>query len=283
MANLFYFGTAERMAWLPTPKFNMPANNVSWRASGSLLNGGAFARSSTSSHMEYQMAWPLMSREESYSLIDYFNGLYGDGPFYFIDPVAREYNVLPNWMAAGRIQTADGPSLIPGQTPALTSAIATTNGYPARAASYTLAASQVGRSFTFPVPPGYTFRFGWHGVATGTARVRVVGATTVDFNALSPTGSAVRFTTASPIAADSSGFVTIQLIGGASGGLLILRGMQAAVLPTAIASPSGDFVSGRGNSGMRLNGDPSVTEYSAVLNNVAVGVSANFIETGAWE
>lgn len=280
-AQNFYFGTAERMAWVPAPRFNMPANNVSWRASGTLLSGGAFARSSTNSHMEYSMAWPLMSREESYSLIDYFNGAYGDGPFYFIDPVAQAYNVLPNWMSLARVQAADGPNMVVGTIPTLSAAATANNGYPTRTATYTLAASQVGKSFAFPVPPGYTLRFGWHGVATGTALIRLVGATTVTSAAISSLGSTTRFN--ATVAPDSSGFVNIALIGGASGGTLALRGLTAIVLPTATTSPTGDFVSGRGNSGVKLKDDPSVSEYSAVLNNVAIGVSANFIETGAWE
>lgn len=281
MANQFYFGTAERMAWLPTPNFNMGSNNVSWRASGTLLNGGAFARSSTSSHMEYSMAWPLMSREDSYSLIDYFNGVYGDGLFYFIDPVAQAYNILPNWMATPRIQAADGPSMVAGQTPTLSGIVATTNGYSARTAGYTMAASQVGKSYTFPVPPGYTFRFGWHGVATGTAVVRVVGVSTLTPSAISSTGSNTRFNMT--VLPDANGFVTITLLGGASGGNLNLRGMTGIVLPTGSTSPTGDFVSGRGNSGVRLMPDPVVSSYSAVLVNANIGVSANFIETGAWE
>src|SRR6478735_4768319 len=105
MANqLFYFGTAERMAWVPCPNFGMTSNNVKWRAGGTFLSGGGWARSSTSNHMEYAMAWPLMSREDAYSLIDYFNGTYGEAPFYFLDPMAVAYNILPSWLANPRLQ-----------------------------------------------------------------------------------------------------------------------------------------------------------------------------------
>ena len=279
-SQLFYFGTEEQMAWVPAPKTGMTANSVKWRASGLLLNGGAFARSSTASHLEYNMAWPVMSREESYSLIDYFNGVYGEGPFYFIDPMAAAYNVLPNWMAAPRLQTVDAPSMVSGVTPNPGGWVPTNYFYPGPTAIYSLAAAQVGKQFIFPVPPGYTFRFGWHGTATGTARVQVSGATTLAISPISSTGSFIRVSDS--VVRDATGFVGVQLIGGASGGTLTLRGMTAVILPTSTPDPSGNFVSGRGNSGVLLRDDPQVTAYSAVLNNTAVGVAANFIETGAW-
>jgi hypothetical protein len=230
MANqMFYFGTAERMAWLPCPNTGMTANLVKWRTSGTFLNGGAYTRSSSTGHLEYSMAWPVMSTDDAYSLLDYFNGMYGEGPYYFLDPMAMAFNILPSWLAEPRLQTQDAPTMVTGVTPTLSSLVAVTNGYPGRTASYTLTASQTGVGFTFPVPPGYAFRFGWHGTASGTARVRVVGSTTVDTSPISSTGSNVRFNTT--VLPDANGFVTISLIGGASGGTLALRGLSAIVTP----------------------------------------------------
>ena len=33
---------------------------------------------------------------------------------------------------------------------------------------------------------------------------------------------------------------------------------------------------------LSLNGDVSITEYSAVLENYQMALTANFIETGTW-
>ena len=62
-----------------------------------------------------------------------------------------------------------------------------------------------------------------------------------------------------------------------------VNGMIAQVLPRGETPEPGGFISGQGHSGLRLNGDPLVTQYSVSLPNAQIGVSAEFIETGAWE
>jgi hypothetical protein len=279
---LFYFGTAEQMSWVPCPNSGMIANNVKWRAGGTLLSGGGWGRSSSTGHMEYNMAWPVMSHEDAASLTDYFNGVYGEPPFYFLDPMIINRNILPSWLASPQLQALDAPTMYPGITPTLGPWSTVSNGYPTRSAQYTLGVNQTGTAFSFPVPPGYTLRFGWHGTATGTAKIRLIGGSaSVDTTPISATGSTTRVN--SVMTRDATfGVVYLQIIGGASGGTLDLRGMTAVVLPTADASPTGNFISGQGNLGVRLRDEPQITAYSTAIPNANVGVTANFIETGAW-
>ena len=62
-----------------------------------------------------------------------------------------------------------------------------------------------------------------------------------------------------------------------------VNGMIAQVLPNGQKPEPGGFISGQGHSGLRLKGDPLVTQYSVSIPNAQIGVSAEFIETGAWE
>jgi hypothetical protein len=66
-------------------------------------------------------------------------------------------------------------------------------------------------------------------------------------------------------------------------GTLTLAGMIAQVLPTGTTPQSGGFISGRGHSGCRFNGSPSVQGYSAPQALDYQSMSATLIETGAWE
>ena len=54
----------------------------------------------------------------------------------------------------------------------------------------------------------------------------------------------------------------------------------AGVSPTV---PDGAWTPGRGNTGVRLMSDPTVTGYSAALTNASIGVTVDLSETGAWE
>jgi len=62
-----------------------------------------------------------------------------------------------------------------------------------------------------------------------------------------------------------------------------VNGLIAQILPNGETPEPGGFISGQGHSGLRLNSDPMITQYSANIPNAQIGVSAEFIETGAWE
>lgn len=67
-------------------------------------------------------------------------------------------------------------------------------------------------------------------------------------------------------------------------GTLTLSGMVAQVLPIGTPAPTGAFISGRGHSGCRFApGSPTEQGYSALAGLDYKSLTANLIETGAWE
>lgn len=271
----FYFGNKERMAWVKAPAFNAGISKVGWNAEGVFLNGGAYARKSIASHKRYEFSWNLSSQEDIYGVLDYADGLYGEGLIYFLDPFARDTNLLPSFWAAPRLQAEDAPSLVEGKTPTLVDTAANTNSYPTKSAVYTIVSGDTFDELWVPVPVGYTLHLGVHGSATDTAEltylpddgsitaVTLLGVTTTQLTNVTVTGAA-----GVTLSAQGLGFLT-------------LAGLVVQVLPTGTAAPVGPFVSGRGHSGCRFVSAPQIQGYSSALDKV--GATAVLVETGAWE
>lgn len=276
---LMYFGTESYMTWIPCPAINATANTVRWRATDTFLNGGSSQRQSSTGHKEYSFSWNPQEKESIYAFLSFFDGTYGDGPFYFHDPVVMDANVLPSWFAAPFVATQDGPSWIVGERPTLANTGVNALGYPTRSAQYTVSPSKTYAPVKVPVPVGYEMHIGVHGNATGTAGVHAVPAS----SPLSPvsvamqnTSTTIRTSTLLP----GNDFYSIIPHGT---GDLIVTGIIAQILPVGSTVPDGGFISGQGSSGVRLSGDPQVTEYSAALRNASVGATVALTETGAWE
>src|SRR5665647_1312007 len=163
MASVFYFGTRERMAWVKAPAIDTDISKIGWNVEGIFLSGGAYARGSTTSHKRYQFAWNLASQKDVYGVLDYADGLYGEGLIYFLDPFASETNLLPSFWAAPRLQAEDAPSLVIDKIPTLVNTATNVNNYPTKSAVYTFVAGDTFSELWIPVPSGYTFHFGAHG------------------------------------------------------------------------------------------------------------------------
>lgn len=176
MAKTMYFGTKERMTWINCPAYNADISSVGWQSVSQYLNGGAVVRSSATKHREYQFSWPLASADETEAITNYAGGLYGDGLIYFLDPFAATRNVLPQFWAAPRLGAEDAP-VFTGTTevrPSLVDTASNPYGYPTKSAVYDFLNDTQFQSVYIPLPTGYTFHFGAHGSATGTAGVRLI-------------------------------------------------------------------------------------------------------------
>ena len=62
----------------------------------------------------------------------------------------------------------------------------------------------------------------------------------------------------------------------------VLQGVMAQILPEGQTPSSGGFIPGMGFSALALQDNPQITEYSAVLENYQMAMTANFIEVGSW-
>lgn len=270
---VMYFGTINRMAWVKAPAIDQPISKVGWSTTSQFLNGGASVRRSATSHKEYVFNWALASAADTAAISDYADNIYGDGLIYFLDPFAVTTNVLPMQWSVPALAIEDAPTFNGSDIRPTASATAVnTFDYPTLSAVYTFDSSSVFKTLWIPLPAGYTFHFGAHGSATGTAAVTLNG---VGVTLLSATTNTRTNTTISGVPG-----VLVSFVGT---GTLTLAGLIAQVRLTGDTVPVGGFISGRGNSGCRFSTQPAIQGYSAPSALDYQSVSATLIETGDWE
>ena len=265
-----YFGTAERMTWVPCPNTGMARNRVGWTTNGTYLNGGGYSRSSSSNHFEPTLTWSFLRQSQVSELMAYYHRAYGDGPIYWLDPFAMQTNVLPPYLSVPSLAFDDAPPWVKNRRPTLSATTSNTLSLPTQTAVYTLASGDEFMSYFIPVPTGYTLHFGAYGTSTGTAELDLNGSTVT---LLSTTdNSRVNTTTTSDVTITVSGV-----------GTLSLTALTALVLPTGQTPDSGSFLIGEGHSGCRFKDAPTVVGYSAPDALDYQSVTANMIEVGSWE
>lgn len=285
-----WFGTKERMRWIPAPSSGADVSPQGWSTSNVYLNGGGWARSSWGSYRQYQYAWSDASAREVAQIIhSYADGTFGRGLIYFIDPLTYNTNVLPKHLADPSLAcNGEMPALQavnPEQAPGTA-----VNNYPLFGASYTVTnqAEMTGYSAYIPIPAGFDLYIGAKYTATGTASVMVTPVNTSggDLPAVAlPQGTvtdASRFS--NTFSGDSYGGVRVWLgKSSTAASTAVLYGMNAQLVPSG-TQPSAEtfWIGGQGHSGVRFAGKPTYIEYNSVGGG-QVGYAATFIETGAWE
>lgn len=271
------FGTREFMTDVRCPAINVIRNREKWTTSGTYLNGGGYARGSSSSHALYTIAWNLMSPDEARKILDYYYGTYGDGLIYFLDDFALQGNVLPLHWSVPRLTAKDAPPLVRGvvvseaQIPGVTNA----GRYPSASAMFSWTGTPNSSSVWIPVPPGQNFYLGVRGTRTGTAAIQA----TPDSGASVTSDTMLSLATLerTNMALTDPGGVTLSVVGSGS---LALNSMYASI--GTEPPQNGYFRSGEGHTGVVFEGVPQRTGYSAVIGEGLEGVSAAFKEVGAW-
>lgn len=287
MAGQVYFGTVDKQMWIKAPSSGMKANNIGWSSESLLLDGRTFVKRSGGSHRQYDSSWiGSLNSSEATSLqhiVNFADGLYGDGPFYYLDPFAVNQNVLPpNW-AAPMLAQNDWLKLTDEIEPTFTAA-SVANDYPMKYATYATADNFVSeRKLTLIIPSGYKLHFGWHGPATGaTTGIRIVpylrssGEAATALNPAKITaGGTVRTNT--NISGTTYSRVEIFLAT-TTASTVNITGMIAQVLPEASAVASGGFIAGKGTAALNFVQKPTVELYSSAINNGQIGMSATWVE-----
>lgn len=298
-----WFGTVDRMEWVPTPNRGADVSGVGWQAGGELLSGGAYQFNSFNSAKNFSFEWPQSSSRTAAQLMkSYADGTYGRGLIYFLDPLTYNTNVLPAlWADPSMAIMSESNTVVPGVTP--TSVPTTGNPdlrLPVRSAFYNL--SSVGatlpsmlddsNSVFIPIPNGFTLFMG--------AFYNFVGSAGVYYSSVFQGGATSGATIIPPL--DSSGEdlfnafiaappgqVGIRLWVGktASGSSSItLSAIHARLFPQGVPYQSlqvGEpfWVGGQGHSGCRFVG------YPTYINNTGtdggqVSYAASFREVGSW-
>lgn len=275
-----WFSTRDYGTWIQCPSIEMPSSKEGWNSGGSFLNGGAYQRSSTAAHKKYALHWGSIGRDEARKILDFADRLYGDGPFYWVDPFVAEYNMLPQWFASPSQGLTDGIPLNGDVRGTAIDTPANANGYPVKSIVYTVILGVPTVPVWVPVPPGYTAWVGAHG-ADGTGGVLQVQTTTGPTSygstttlTLLPVTSTVRVDTA------FSGAITGIELSLSGNGTITLSGIMVQVLPNGVTPEPGGFISGQGHSGCSFVDQPEYVPYSAAFDRASV--AAEFVETEGW-
>lgn len=288
MAGQVYFGTKQKQSWIKAPASGMKASNVGWVNETQLLSGRASVRRSMASHRRFEPSWrgAMNSVDESslQHIKNYAIGLYGDGPFYFLDPFTLNQNVLPEHWSAPMLSEKDWPKLDDTVTVTYTSA-SVQNNYPSKYASYEVTTNNfVGsKKQVVIIPEGYKFHFGWQGPSTSSS----VGVRVVPY--LRSTGAAATAINPTRIDAGSSKRTNINVSGNTYAYVEIflaldvadtidITAMIAQVLPEDQTVEQGEFITGRGTTAVEFAAHPDIDYYSSEINDGQIGMSATWVE-----
>lgn len=292
MAGTVYFGNATTQMWIKAPQSGMEASSTGYNSKLEFLNGGSSVRRSKQSHREFAMSWNShmngSSQETgSYAVKDFFDGLYGDGPFYWNDPFATTSNILPpNW-AAPMLSEKDWSNLSATIVPEFVAQVYA-NGYPAKYAKYEVAGSTTDtKKLTIIIPEGYVFHFGWHSTSAGLDAASGPGVKLIPYDrdgvvgtALTPDSLLAGGTTRTNTTVDGDDYsrVEICIANGSTTADLDLVAMVGQVLRAGESPATGGFISGRGTNALEFTDTPKVNYITSAIGDGLIEMSANFTE-----
>ncbi len=301
MAGTVYFGNSNYQTWIKAPAADMTADSRSYSESTEFLNGGASVRTSKGAHREFEFSWlGSMNGDDpttNLSVIkDFKDGLYGDEPFYWVDPFAIDQNLFaPGWAAPFLSIDYDwaGPAPDLASSPVQFSTVTTasisgsvgsnTQGYPFKTAKYEIpGAEATSYKQTFIVPDGYTLWLGFHGFHNSQT-----GAFAIPYDLSGVAGAETQLT---PLGVNTTTRVNLSFDGSATSrvefyfkkfsgtaGEMHITGLIAQLLPTGTTPATGKFISGRGTQSLKFS-DFGMTYYNAPINGGQIGMTATMIE-----
>jgi hypothetical protein len=288
MARKVYFGNKNKQTWIDAPQSGMTASSAGWSSEEMLLDGRVSIKRSKGSHRRFEMSWlgsmnDTTTQDSLHTIKDFADGIYGNGPYFWLDPFAVDQNLFaPHW-ATPSLGNQGWPELAPELTAGYY-ASSVSNNYPSSYVGYVTPDNFVSANkFVIPIPVDYTLNFGWHGPSGGaTSGIRIVPYLRTDgtaATAINPTmitaGGTIRTNT--KIKGDTYSYVEI-FVATTSASELAITGMIAQVLPESDSVASGGFISGRGTTGIEFATSPEIEYYSAAINNGQIGMSATLVE-----
>jgi len=293
MAGKVYFGNANFQTFITAPLSGMSASSSGFYSITELLNGRTFVKRSVASSRKFAASWTgsLNSTDltESLETIKSFSsGLYGAGPFYWLDPYAVNQNIMPPQWAAPMLDETDWPSISNTITPTFT-ANTYANRYPIKYASYSLSASHADtKKITILIPSTHTFHFGWHATAAGVTASSAAGIRIVPYNltgvaqtAVNPTSLLAGGTTRTNQTFAGSSYSRVEIFlanGFGSTSVANIVAMIAQVLLTGTSVAAGGFIPGKGTTALQFASPVEIEYYSSAINSGQVGLSTTLVE-----
>lgn len=280
---MMWVATGRYGVWVPAPNAPFEGTFKSRSVMTELMNGGAYVRRTIGSYQTWNPVWTA-SPDEISPIFDLYNGAYGRGPFYFVDPSITR-NCLPQHWAAPALSGQDWPTLMYGIKPSYASSIINP-GYrcPVNSATYSMPqGAPATLNFLTPrttlvIPPNHVLNMRAWGNVTGSAVIRVTlydaitGAAT-NFD-LKPTliGAGVKIFGAQYSHCDIWLTKTDNIVAS-----LTLTGLIASLTTTDEISTY--WSTGEGNSGFQWTGELGRSTY---LVKKIMTVNATWVEVGTW-
>jgi hypothetical protein len=300
MAGKVYFGNDQKQVWINAPKTGMRASSAGYISEQQLLSGYTFIKRSQASHRRFEMNWlgsvNTANLEDSLNVIKEFSdGLYGDSKLFWNDPYATTSNLFPPaWAAPFMSIGTDWDAICPDDVGITKEVVSTasisslvgnnTQGYPESSSKFTAPGNPNAESdrFTFYIPDGYTLWLGLHGhhgttgKAFGQAFKNGTGATPVELTPLGVnTATRVNVSFSSTVA-DKVEFYLAKVA--SSPCTFYISGLIAQLLPTGTSPQVGNFIPGRGTTGLQFASFPEIEYYSANVNDGQIGMSVVLAE-----
>lgn len=287
MAGMVYFGNSRKQLWVKAPQSGMDATPKGYASKVDFLNGGTSIRRSNYTHREFAMSWTgeMNGTDASQDLSvfkDFYDGIYGPGPFYWLDPYAMDKNALPPHWAAPMLGGLDWPKM-DDVLPSSFIEATYDNNFPYKYASYVSTGNyESTRKATIIIPEGYTLHFGWHSTVLGQANGiqvkkfnRATGASTSVMPASILAGNTAQTNTQVDGNTYSRVEISIKTVGAATVNIVA---MFAVVLADGIGTPIGKFISGRGTHALEFVEPPTMSYISSKINGGMIEMSATLVE-----
>jgi hypothetical protein len=221
-----------------------------------------------------------------YTIKDFADGLYGEGPFYWLDPYAIDTNLFPpNW-AAPMLSGEDWGALSTVGAASKVTTAANTNDYPYKSLRLTFGAAiaESTNQFRIIIPENFKLHFGWHGVQTSGGATIVLRGYDRDTGASTdvasvPLAVTSKIRTNTQMSGDTYSHVDIFVKNpSASASVIDIAGMILQILPETDSVEQGGFISGRGTTSLEFAKTPEMEYYSAKINGGQIGITAAFVE-----
>lgn len=293
MAKTAYFGNSTFAAFIKAPNTGMDASPAGFVAKVDFLNGGSSVRRSNQTHRQFSMSWSGQmngtdSTQNLQIVKDFYDGLYGAGPFYWLDPFTLTSNILPPHYAAPMLAATDWSKLSATVTPTFT-AYSYANAYPIKYATYALPGSHADtKKLTILIPATQTLHFGWHSTVASRTASSAAGIRIVPYNlsgvaqtAVNPNSLLAGGTTRTNQTFAGSSYSRVEIFlanGSASASSVNIVAMIAQMLTNGDSVATGGFISGRGTTQLEFADAPKMTYVSSAINGGQFEMSATFTE-----
>lgn len=283
MSRIMHFGPIGHMRPIKMPQPGAPFTPVGYSESMQYLSGRMGVRRSLGSHFEYDFTF-RGERKDVRHLLNCAGGMFGPGPYFFLDPTWMDENVLPAHWAQPSLGADGAPPIYGDVRPALTPMPANDGSWPASGALFTRDTNADPTDVYIPIPPGHTLHFWYAGTANRVRVQRQIGTSASTDHTPTPINPALPLTTQAPLSVVGAGGVDgvrirLNLASGQTSATIY--GMRAVVLPSGVNVSTLEetaFLGGMGHAGCEFDGQPTVTPYMATATRKNVGVTARLVE-----